>query len=335
MSSFSRRQFLGFSGMFAAGALLGGVPRLCQAGTTGIVREARLLLGTVVEVSLAGVSTMQADDALNAAFAEAGRLDAILSRHDSATPLSELNRSRVLADAPEELLAVLRCAREISQRTRGAFDVTVQPVVDFLHAHKNPQGRMTFSRREFDEVRKLVHFASLRVQGHAVHLERQGMGVTLDGIAKGRIADCMGTALHRLGVNNYLVNAGGDIVAHGMRAPGHPWRIAVESPFKSGDYPSTFSLAKGAVATSGGYEHVYDASGSHNHLVDPSSGKSPLAVRSVSVKAPTAMEADALATALSVMAAPSATRLINALPGHECLIIMNSGKQFKSSGWVM
>lgn len=158
------------------------------------------------------------------------------------------------------------------------------------------------------------------------------MGITLDGIAKGYIADRVSAVLTSAGVKNHLVNAGGDIMASGHKSPGVPWRVAVQSPTGPA-YAGELSLSGKAIATSGSYEIYYDASRRHHHLINPASGFSP-AVGSVSVVAGTAMEADTLATALSILPPTDALKLVQGLPGRECCILSPDGCIYTSPGWA-
>ena len=140
------------------------------------------------------------------------------------------------------------------------------------------------------------------------------MGITLDGIAKGYIADRVSAVLTSAGVKNHLVNAGGDIMASGHKSPGaavagcgavtHGPGLAARRVFRK---------AMTSSATSGSYDFHYDASRRHHHLINPASGFSP-AVGSVSVVAGTAMEADTLATALSILPPTDALKLVQGLP---------------------
>ena len=120
----TRRVFLGMAGVAGAGLWL-GVPGLAQAAVS---RETKVMLGTFVDVSVAGVSSMQASDALALAFAEASRLERVFSRHDGGTPVSELNRAGRLRAAPAELVRVVNRSLFYGALTGGSFDVTVQPV---------------------------------------------------------------------------------------------------------------------------------------------------------------------------------------------------------------
>jgi thiamine biosynthesis lipoprotein len=141
-------------------------------------------------------------------------------------------------------------------------------------------------------------------------------------------------ALDRRGVKRYLVDAGGDIRARGAKEGGAPWTVAVRDPAGSGAFPDTIHLANGAVATSGSYEQYFEESRAYHHIVDPRSGRSPGHSVSVSVRAPTAMAADALATTVFVMEPQAGVALVERLPGCACLIIDGAGRQRRSRGWI-
>ena len=215
---------------------------------------------------------------------------------------------------------------------QGIYDVTVQPVIDLFRAHRNPSGELTLDDSELRAARALVGRRGLQVSGADLSFARSGMGITLDGIAKGYIADRVSAVLTSAGVKNHLVNAGGDIMASGHKSPGVPWRVAVQSPTGPA-YAGELSLSGKAIATSGSYEIYYDASRRHHHLINPASGFSP-AVGSVSVVAGTAMEADILATALSILPPSDALKLVQGLPGRECCILSPGGYIYTSPGWA-
>ena len=215
---------------------------------------------------------------------------------------------------------------------QGIYDVTVQPVIDLFRAHRNPSGELTLDDSELRAARALVGRRGLQVSGADLSFARSGMGITLDGIAKGYIADRVSAVLTSAGVKNHLVNAGGDIMASGHKSPGVPWRVAVQSPTGPA-YAGELSLSGKAIATSGSYEIYYDASRRHHHLINPASGFSP-AVGSVSVVAGTAMEADTLATALSILPPTDALKLVQGLPGRECCILSPGGYIYTSPGWA-
>lgn len=335
----SRREFLRTCGMLGLGlAAAGAVPAVAQAaarlgGAGSAATLTRPLMGTLVSITAAHESQALREEALGRAFAEMERLIAVFDRHQGATAVSVLNRDGRLAGAPAELVAVMDRALSLHSLSEGAFDPTVAPVVDAFRLRAADGRSLDLSRAELGELLALVDARQVRVAGNRIDLGRQGMSVTLDGIAKGYIVDRASAVLTGLGVRNHLINAGGDIRACGGKGLDEPWTVAVEDPAKQGAYPGVITLRDGAVATSGSYESYFDRSRAHHHVVAPGSGVSPHAAVSVSVKAPTVMEADALATAVMVMGPRQGLAFVDSLAGRECLIVTASGAQLPSRNW--
>lgn len=174
---------------------------------------------------------------------------------------------------------------------------------------------------------------AIHIEGDSIRFASRGMGITLDALAKGYIVDAAAAKLEEHGVERYLINAGGDIRAAGKKSAQQPWIVAIEDPEKKQDYPSIISLHNEALATSGIYERYYDKARVHHHLVSPYDGSSPSNHISVSVKAPTSMQADALATTLSLMPQDQGMALIDSLPHCACLIVTRDGTLAKSWRW--
>jgi len=312
-------------------------PAHAVADIPSSLTETRVLMGTIVTITLSQAPRDLLEEAMNLAFMRMEEHIRIFDRFDPASPLSHLNRSGTLGDAPAELTAMVRRAQKLHKLSAGAFDITVLPLVELFRRHSKPTGVMTLDPAELREIQTLVGVDGLRVDGHRLSLTRQGMGVTLDGIAKGFIADEASRCLTEAGVTNHLINAGGDIVARGEKTPGQAWTVAVERPGLPGntnpDYASVLTLRDRAIATSGCGQIFYDASRHHHHLISPQTGASPIHMASTTVLAPSAQEADALATTLAVMPAAQALDLVASLPGRECLLLPRSGGSLTSPYW--
>ncbi len=274
MPKTSRRDFLRWtlagSGLLLAGAasVLEPVPARAVARFAAPVQQTALFMGTMVSITVACSSSTQAHDAMDLAFAEGRRLEALLTRHDAAAPLGVLNSQGSLRDVPPELLNVWQRAHGICHLTGGAFDATVLPLVRLLESRSNPEGELELAESDLREALALVDTDAVYAGRDGMRLGRQGMGLTLDGIAKGHIVDAMSAVLLRAGCENHLINAGGDILARGHKSQGVSWRVAVEDPEKRGHYPQVLELYNQAIATSGGYEVTYDAGGRHHHLLE-------------------------------------------------------------------
>ncbi len=332
-SIFTRRAFLRSCGLMGLGlAAAGAVPSVVRAAAgTGDKTVSRTLplMGTFVSITAVHPSADLAEEAVGRAFGEMERMIGIFDRHQGGTALSVLNQDGRLAGAPGELRAVIERALSLHNLSSGAFDPTVAPLVDAMQAR---QGK-DLSGAELRELMALVHADQVRISGRDVALGREGMGLTLDGIAKGFIADRASMALTAAGVTNHLVDAGGDIRTSGAKAPGHPWQVAVQDPDKTGNYPAVLSMRNGAIATSGNYERFYDKNRAHHHVVEPGSGASPHEVAGCTVLAPTVMEADALATTVMVLGARAGMSFVDSLPGRECLLVTAGGARLTSRNW--
>jgi thiamine biosynthesis lipoprotein len=293
----------------------------------------RPAMGTLVSLAMIHSSRDRAEEAVGRAFEEISRLTGILSRHDDSAALAYLNRVGLLADVPPELNDVVQRALYYNTISLGSFDISVKPLVDLLEGDTELEDRMSPEPEKVKEALELTGLDNLKVTEHSIQFTRQGMGLTLDGIAKGYIVDRAAEVLEKNRIGDYLINAGGDIRAAGNREDRKPWTVAVQDPSKSGDFPDIIHLSNRAVATSGGYEIYFDPRKEVHHIVDSVTGMSPNMNLSVSVVAPTTMAADALATTLFLITARRGIELIESLSGYEALIVDRKGSQMKTRGW--
>jgi thiamine biosynthesis lipoprotein len=288
-------------------------------------------MSTFVTVTVEDRSEGRAQEAIGRAFEELQRLTALLTRFDAGSPLGVLNATGRLADPPPELSAVVARGLEIHEASAGAFDPTVAPLVDLLELHFAAHGGPP-NEAEVRDVREIVGAHRLRLGEGGLRFGRAGMALTLDGIAKGYIVDRLVEAVAARGIRHALVNAGGDVRALGARADGRPWRVAVQDPLCPAVHAEVVSLTDAAIATSGDYVRFHDAERRYHHTVVPGTGRSPEAIASVSVRAPTAMEADALATVVFVLGDRAGGRLVEAR-GASCLVLTREGGRLASPGW--
>jgi thiamine biosynthesis lipoprotein len=333
MTGLSRRRFLSLlaaGGLCAAGSFVCPPPAL--AGAPGRRAVTRILpaMSTFVQVTAVHESADAAEAAIAAAFAAVTKLEAELTRFDPASPLSALNASGRLTDVPPALATVLSAGLAFHGATGGAFDPTILPLIDCL-AQAAALGRpLDPADPWLAQARALVGADAVRLGPGRAELARDGARLTLDGLAKGYIVDAASQAMTAAGVPDHLVNAGGDLAARGRRADGRPWSVAVENPRTDGGYPAVTVLSGAALATSGRYEQP-------GHILDP---RLPLAAtatpaaQSVTVRAPTCLEADALATALVVLPPAEGLALVDSLPGRACLYLGAGGAKLASRAWA-
>ncbi len=332
-TAMNRRQFLRTGcAVGAAVACSGLFPLFASAGQGGAtIQQTKVVMGTFVTITTTRVAHNMAEEAIARAFAEVDRLVSIFDRHSTSSVLGHLNQQGVLRHAPQELQAVLAQAMHIGAASEGFFNPAIAPVLGLLQQHKTTAYTATIPAAELADALALADMKAVESKNGTLRLSRTGMALSLDGIAKGAIVDKAAAVLEQAGVANFLINAGGDIIAKGTSEHGKPWQVGVENPAQKGSYLTVAGLSNKAIATSAGYEAAYDASGKTHHLINPYTGKSPDII-SVSVVAGTTALADALATTLAVLPAPHGLALAKRF-NADCYIIGTNGQPYVSNGW--
>lgn len=266
-------------------------------------------MGTHYNITLSAVAgePLQADaQALQEAVdAEFRYLNQVFSIYIEDSELMELNRAEIgqWLSISEPLMDVLQLSQDISARSGGAFDVTIMPLVRFWGFGPDPGPAQTPGASEVDALRSRVGYQHLELgEGQARRLA--DISIDLGGVAKGYSADWVLRMLEQRGFENILVEIGGDLAVKGEAPRGGPWRLAIEQPsMLRGEARLVVSLTDQGLVTSGEYRNFYELDGERfSHTIDPTTGY-PVRHRlvSVSVIAPTAAEADAWATAMSVL----------------------------------
>ncbi len=236
------------------------------------------------------------------ALVEVARLERVFSLYDARSSLCGLNRQGRLHGPPLEFVELLGLSQQFSRMTKGAFDPTVQPLWElyaahFADPHADPAGPPAHS---IAATLRNVGYDAVDVGANCVRFLRDGMGVTLNGIAQGYITDRVVELLRQHGVDRSLVDMG-EIRAIGGRPLGGPWIVGIENTIAGQRAAQQVALDNRAIATSAGQGTTLDPAGRFNHIFDPSTGGSSWRYRSVSVVADTACTADALSTAFSLM----------------------------------
>jgi thiamine biosynthesis lipoprotein len=330
-----RRSFLQMTGAAALGAA--ALPLVSPAiGLAKLTRslsaaqQTRMMMGTLVSVTVLDPSPGRAQEAMDAAFAAMAGLTPVFDRHRPGGPVASFNAEGRLDDLEPRLKQVMDLCASVQRATGGAFDPSVAPVIDTIAksfmVHKRPPARTRLDRA-------LAAVGGVAYDGRTLRLTKEGAGLTLDGVAKGYIVDQGLEAAAKAGARHVLINAGGDVGVLGDRG-GKPWRVAVADPDAPSKPKTIVSLTSGALATSGDYEVYFDRQRLYHHIVSPATGRVPGSGHSVSVRAPRAALADALATACFVMRPPEATRFLAGRPGLEGMILTRFGQRYQTKGFM-
>jgi thiamine biosynthesis lipoprotein len=239
------------------------------------------------------------------------RLEQINNAMSTFDPQSELSRFNAVSGADwvsvsVDLYTVMAHAHAVSELTGGAFDVTVAPLVNAWgfgpEILANEQA--TADRSQMANLETGYERIELRDDPPGMRKQGSSLSIDLSGIAKGFGVDEIAELLDGYGIASYLVEIGGEVRGHGTRPDGKPWHIAVEHPaIGTRRLDGIVELADLSIATSGDYRNFYVEDGQrYSHTIDPTTA-APVrhGLASVSVVDPSAMHADAMATALMVL----------------------------------
>ena len=296
-----RRQFLaGLAG--GVGGMLLALRSPGEAGDRAEPRTAvvgRLMLGTLVESEATHPDLSVARAALRAGFDRIDDVDRMMSIFRADSEISRVNglAGRDAVSVSDDTYRVLREARALGARTRGALDVTILPLMR-LWSGAARDGRLP-SRVELDTTAGLVGVGDLVLDEcrRAVALRRPGAGIDLGGIAKGYAVDVAVEALRVRGIVSGIVNAGGDLRVLGRSPDGSLWRIGLRHPLRPDSLILSLGVEDESVATSGNYFRYFTVAGrQYGHVLDPRTGTPAETALSATVVAPRAMRADGLAT---------------------------------------
>ena len=267
------------------------------------------------------------------------RLEQVESSMSTYREDSEITRFNASAphrwfEVSSDFYTVLSTAMVVGRESHGAFDVTVAPLVDLWGFGP---GRVVDVPPEQELIAQLVSQVgqdNLRLDGESrAVMKLTELSLDFSSLAKGYAVDLVSLWLLEQGVGRFLVEVGGEVRLSGASGRGDPWRLAIEQP-ESGrrSIATAISLTDVAVATSGDYRNFFEVDGRrYSHSIDPRTGR-PVEhdLASVTVVHPSAMLADAWATALTVIGAEQGMMVAQA-QGLAVYFIRSSGGEFSSS----
>ena len=310
----SRRRFLQLTAATSAAALC-GIRSVSAAPETHIWQGSAL--GADATITLGGLAEDDAETLFQDCLNEISRLEAQFSLYREDSALIRLNRDGTLERPTAEFIELLNISRRISVATSGAFDPSVQPL---WQAYAAGGG----SADELAAAKMLVDFNSVTWNAERVAFARDGMAMTLNGIAQGFITDHVADHLRGKGLTSVLVNLG-EYSAIGAHPELRPWQVGIQDPSSANGFVAIVELQDQALATSGAYGGLLGPNGQSNHLFDPRSGQSARLYSSVSVVHPSSTIADGLSTAFSFLSEEEIQTALGVFDGARALIVRRDG----------
>ncbi len=297
-----------------------------------LFREAKFQIGTVVTLSAYGSDQAAIHEAFVRAFAEVERLGALMG-NDPSSDVSRINDAAAgtAVTISPETAALIATALDLSLKSQGAFDISFAPVGKLWDYKAQPF--VVPDKETVAASLKNVGYKNLTLNGSSVIKTRDGLAIGLGAIAKGYIIDSCVEVMRASGIEDGIVDAGGDIRVFGKKG-NRNWVAAVRHPRDTSGLLMSFPLSPGeACATSGDYERFAIAGDGkrYHHIIDPRSGYPADNFISVTVIGTSAMIADARATAFFVMGLEQTKEFLRQTPDCEVILIDQQMRCYASS----
>ncbi len=250
-------------------------------------------------------------------------------------PLNQRQESTVYVS--EQLGEILEKALGYGDSTGGYFDITVLPLKELWGLGEVDTIKQVPQRDMLTKILKTIGYRGVHLhrQEKKIQFDQAATRVDIGGIAKGFVLREIGRRLDQEGVQNYLVEAGGDIVSMGERGDGRPWLIGIRHPRKPEGLLAILDLDSGAIVTSGDYERFWFTPEGRrvHHIFNPFTGYSCIRNQSVTIWGADPVELDIFSTGLFCREPEDILDFINARPRLQCMVIDSSGKRYVSEGW--
>jgi len=295
-------------------------------------------MGTFWRVSMMNVDAKRADELRDKIQSQLDADDQLLStyKNDSALMRFNLSNSTSLWPVSEAMADIVTEALHVGYKTNGAMDITVGPLVNLWGFGPTKQPEHIPDQAQIDDARArtgLQHLTVINQYGQQ-YLQKDipDLFVDLSTVGEGYAADHLAALMTQEGIPRYLVSVGGALVSRGLNASDKPWRVAIQKPTDTQNAVQAVVDINGhGISTSGSYRNYYELDGKRlSHVIDPQTGR-PIEhnLVSVTVIAPTALEADTWDTGLMVLGPEKAKEVVRQ-EGLAVYMITKEGDTFKT-----
>ena len=293
------------------------------------IMRTKILLGTVVEIQVRDADEQKAEDAITKAFAEVKRIDELFTTYNEDSPVWKINNSAdTIISIDSEIYNLIVLCDSITKLSNGSFDVSLDNLTKVWGFYTDDPQLPT--KAEIDSALLNTGWQKITLLGDNKIIKKENLGLNFGAVAKGYSVDKAIDALKKLGINEALVNAGGEI-----SVIGNDWIVGIQHPREINSIIKKIMLDGFTVATSGDYEQYFEVHEiRYHHIIDPKTGYPSKGLESVTIINKSNAIADALATGVFVMGKENGMKLIETLDDTEAMIIDSDGKIFYSSGFV-
>jgi len=292
-------------------------------------------MGSRFDISVVAQNQQKGYKYIDIAIEEITRIEKLISSWDTNSQTSKINRNAGIkpVKVDKELFDLIERSVAISKLSSGAFDISYASMDRIWKFDGSMKTMPSKENIEYSVAKVGFENIILNENESTIFLKLKGMKIGFGGIAKGYAADEAKKLLQEMGVVAGIINASGDMNTWGKQPNGDDWKVGITNPLNKNKVFALIPISNSAVVTSGNYEKFVAFNGvRYSHIINPKTGYPSSGIVSVSIFAPKAELADALATSVFVMGLDVGLDFVNQLKGIESIIVDDKGKTYTSNG---
>jgi thiamine biosynthesis lipoprotein len=310
----------------------------CSKNNTETLRQTFFRMDTIVTVTLTKESPVSPDSIWPSVDSILKNWEERFSITSEKSEVMKLNKRQSDTQAISRLLGeMISVAKRFSDTLNGDFDFTILPIKEIWGmAENSPDSLPAPTQKQIDSALLMVDYKQVQVNASHDTLFFSNPFVKIDvgGVAKGFALKSVAHFLETKGIQNYLVNGGGDIIGKGKKDNGTFWNIGIQHPRSNDSMLATFPLSQKSVFTSGDYERFRIVDGRRvHHLFNPKTGYSSTNNQSLTIYGPDPLENKFYSTGLFCRSVDSIMTFVNKRSHLQCMIVDSTGTVFVSERW--
>ena len=293
-------------------------------------------LGTTNRLKVYG---KKANKAIKQSIKKVYEIDDKMSVFKEYSEISKINKNagKEMQIVSKETFYVIQKSIKYCSLSKGAFDITIRPIVALWGIGK--AGQQIPPINEIKENLKFVNYKNIVIDKNtsSILLKNEKQEIDVGGIAKGYAADEVKNIILKNGIKSALINLGGNILSMGTKEDGMPWNVGIQDPTRTrGEFVLTISVVSKSVVTSGNYERFFDLNGKRfHHIINPITGyPSDSDIISATIISDNSIDGDGLSTGVYIMGVPKAIKLIEGIEGVDAILITKSKEVYVTSGMI-
>lgn len=293
-------------------------------------------LGTTNQLKVYGKN---ANKAIRQSIKKVYEIDDKMSVFKEFSEISKINKNagKEMQIVSKETFYVIQKAIKYCSLSKGAFDITIRPIVALWGIGKAYQHIPPIN--EIKENLKFVNYKNIVIDENtsSIFLKNEKQEIDVGGIAKGYAADEVKNIILKNGIKSALINLGGNILSIGTKEDGTPWNVGIQDPTRTrGEFAITIRVVSKSVVTSGNYERYFDQNGKRfHHIINPITGyPSEGDIISATIISDNSIDGDGLSTGVYIMGVRKAIKLIEEINGVDAILITKNKEVYVTSGMI-